>query len=54
MICDRANILDISRRIDHLFFFLVLLVHSFVLVFCDNFFFELVKNYELGVTLQFV
>lgn len=46
MICDRANILDISRRIDHLFFFLVLLVHSFVLVFCDNFFFELVKNYD--------
>lgn len=28
------------------FFFLVLLVHSFVLVFCDHFFFELVKNYD--------
>lgn len=46
MICDRANILDISRRIDLLFFFFIL---SFIhLCFYDSFFFlfELVKNYD--------
>lgn len=43
MICDRANILDISRRSIIFFFFFVL--PFIVLVFCDSFFFEFVKNY---------
>lgn len=49
MICDRANILDISRRIDHLFLFFFVLPFI-VLVFCDSFF---LNSWKITLQLKY-